>query len=105
MSGPTREETPEAVTRIAAIACHCLGCQSMLYPHDTLNGSQTACYRPEYVSRLMAATTPLLRARHVREAVEGLPRPMQPAATDYVSVGGYMVPRAALLAALTGEGM
>ena len=45
-----------------------------------------------------------VRRAAVREAVRKMPRPMQPAGTDKVSIGGVMVDRGDLLAALTPKG-
>lgn len=52
--------------------------------------------------RVMWESGPL-RARHVREAVEGLPTAFTDS-REFVRVCGHVMPRAALRAALTGEG-
>lgn len=100
MSGPTREELDKAREgawrEAMGHSCHDAACQC------AEGRTCDHCLR-RVVGAGLTAAEPLRRARHVREAVEGLPTAFTDS-REFVRVCGHVMPRAALLAALTGEG-
>lgn len=100
MTGPTREETAsEATVRLCAIvrSIHHYGCPPDPRMQGRVDGDVQEAVEAAH------ALAEALRARHIREAVEGLPTAFTDG-REFVRVCGHVMPRAALLAALTGEG-